>query len=286
MHRYDARPANAPLLLTALLLGASLFAAAPVAAGSPNFLWKPASESDGKLVVLFPSSLREKDVQGIEIRTADGRVDRPRSTSQTGANGDRIHARFSGSGASYGNDARVVMIMKDGGTRSWTIPRGAARLDRPDPGRAGAGDGASASLDDALAETGDGGEADGAGDEGRGRTRYTVKRDGTLRVSAYLHTWGPARLSVTLVDDAGRERTWLAWSRESDTDPSPLAVDGSPREDSMFEEKAGDFSPRATEVETTIRAGWTVETFLSGDFGPASPHLRVKSDPVDALAKD
>ncbi len=93
---------------------------------SQQFLWKPASENDGKLVVLFPSKLRIENVQAI---TVNGNV-KPAKTSQTGANGDRIHARFSQAGQSFGKNVEVKVVTRSGETYTWTIPDGKNRFEK------------------------------------------------------------------------------------------------------------------------------------------------------------
>jgi hypothetical protein len=93
------------------------------AGGGSGFLWKPASEGDGKLVVLLPSSLTGK-VNGCSLSYSGG--------SENGRNvgvhnGNREHFRFSKPGAGYGQNIRVTASLKDGTTQSWTVPNGASR---------------------------------------------------------------------------------------------------------------------------------------------------------------
>jgi hypothetical protein len=91
--------------------------------GSGGFLWKPVSESNGKLVVLLPGSLRGK-VSGCSISGSFG--------SETGSfagdthNGNRPHYRFSKSGGSYGSNIRVT-ARTTSGTKTWTVPKGSSR---------------------------------------------------------------------------------------------------------------------------------------------------------------
>jgi hypothetical protein len=91
--------------------------------GSGGFLWKPKSESNGKLVVLLPGSLRGK-VSGASISGSFG--------SENGSfagdthNGRRPHYRFSKSGGSYGSNIRVT-ARTSSGTKSWTVPNGGSR---------------------------------------------------------------------------------------------------------------------------------------------------------------
>lgn len=285
--RKDGPPVTHPsLALAALILAMSVTLPHPVQAGSPNFLWKPVSESDGNLAVLFPSNYRKEDLRSIAIVTADGRSSQASRISQTGVNGDRIHARFSRPGSSFGTSPRVVMTFKDGTTRSWNVPGGAKRYDRADAGQSGGRASGGSSLDDVLAE-GDGPSPAGTqGRGGEGKGSYVVEADAELEASAYLHTWGPARLQVLIRSADGSERSWLAWQRDGDTDSSPLSVDGEDRPESIFEQAPGDFSPKAMTLRTRVRKGDRIATLLSGDFGPAEPHLRLRCTPEDALRRD
>ena len=92
--------------------------------GSEEFLWKPESESNGKLVVLLPSSLRGQ-VSSCTISGSFG--------SENGSfagdthNGNRPHYRFSNHGSQYGTDITVSAKLHDGATRTWSIPNGANR---------------------------------------------------------------------------------------------------------------------------------------------------------------
>ncbi len=96
--------------------------------GPNGFLWKPQSESDGKLVTLLPENLRGK-VQGVEIQSADGRVLDRGKFSGDQKNGGRPHFRFGKSGAAYGNNVKVVATLNDGKKVAWNVGNGAARND-------------------------------------------------------------------------------------------------------------------------------------------------------------
>lgn len=104
---------------------------APVTGGSGigptgqggGFLWKPVSESTGKLAVLLPPQYTGK-VSGVYIAGA----------GEGGAyggvgNGGRTHWRFSKPGAQYGNDVTVVANLKAGGAVHWVVPRGSSRTE-------------------------------------------------------------------------------------------------------------------------------------------------------------
>lgn len=97
---------------------------ATTSGGSEGFLWKPESESNGKLVVLLPASLRGK-VSSCTISGSFG--------SENGSfagdthNGNRPHYRFSKHGSQYGTGITVSAKLNDGATRTWSIPNGANR---------------------------------------------------------------------------------------------------------------------------------------------------------------
>lgn len=96
--------------------------------GPGGFLWKPASESDGKLVTLLPEKLRGK-VAGVEVQSADGRSLAKGRFSGDQKNGGRPHYRFDRGGAAFGNNVKVVATLEDGQKVSWPIANGAARND-------------------------------------------------------------------------------------------------------------------------------------------------------------
>ena len=100
--------------------------------GAGGFLWKPESESDGKLVVLLPTEFKGK-IQGAEIHSglpAD-------SSTLLGAgrfagdthNGNRVHYRFDKEGSAYGKEVYVVAKTIDGESIAWLIQNGADRND-------------------------------------------------------------------------------------------------------------------------------------------------------------
>lgn len=99
--------------------------------GSPGstggFVWKPVSESNGKLVILLPSSYTSRR-PSVSILDANGQVLESRSTPSTCShNGNRCHYRFSKPGAGYGTNLKVVATFS-GGTHHWNIPNGARRV--------------------------------------------------------------------------------------------------------------------------------------------------------------
>jgi hypothetical protein len=100
--------------------------------GPGGFLWKPVSEGDGRLVVLFPTDISPTVVSG-EVHNSFP----PRSSTlleagnfaYRSANGGRAHFRFSKSGGGYGNNVYAVAIMPDGRRIGFLIPNGGARTD-------------------------------------------------------------------------------------------------------------------------------------------------------------
>ncbi len=93
--------------------------------GSEQFLWKPVSENDGRLVVLLPSSLRGRVTSCTLTSASAGTV----SGNFAGDvhNGRRPHYRFSSPGAAYGNNITVRATLNDGTSQTWSVPDGAQR---------------------------------------------------------------------------------------------------------------------------------------------------------------
>ena len=94
--------------------------------GAGGFVWKPISEGDGNLVVLLPSSLRGK-VTGAYIMKGGSVVESGRFSGDT-HNGNRPHYRYSKPGAGYGSGLTLAARLKDGTTRTWSIPNGGKRV--------------------------------------------------------------------------------------------------------------------------------------------------------------
>lgn len=103
----------------------------PVAYGLINprkldgFLWKPVSDSDGKLVILLPTTMKGR-VRSVRILSPNGAEVIARGRSTGYANGDRQHFRFTKKGAHF-PDGALVSIVGFGGTER--------RLKIPDTGR-------------------------------------------------------------------------------------------------------------------------------------------------------
>lgn len=88
--------------------------------GENVFLWKPASESDGNLVVLVPAALSGEPSGTLTINdNISGRF--------TGIhNGNRNHYRFSRPGREYGENIPVV-LSRLGIRHEWIVPNGSSR---------------------------------------------------------------------------------------------------------------------------------------------------------------
>lgn len=95
--------------------------------GPGGFLWKPVSDSNGKLVVLLPPKLAGQ-AKSVEVQDASGKtLAKGRYTGD--ANGGRPHFRFDKPGAAFGSDVRVVATLADGQKVTYPIKNGAARND-------------------------------------------------------------------------------------------------------------------------------------------------------------
>lgn len=88
--------------------------------GDNTFLWKPVSESNGKLVVLIPANLSGSPVGTVIVN------DNESGKYSGNHNGNRDHFRFSKPGSAYGN-AVTVTLNKSGKTREWIVPNGSQR---------------------------------------------------------------------------------------------------------------------------------------------------------------
>lgn len=95
---------------------------------SGEFLWKPISESDGKLVILLPSGLTGL-VEGVTIQTPDGKVIESGNFKGV-ANGGREHFRFSRDGGSFPDGAAVVIKLRDGSEQRIVIKETSDRFTR------------------------------------------------------------------------------------------------------------------------------------------------------------
>ena len=82
-----------------------------------GFLWKPVSDSDGKLAILLPPQYNGK-VNGVTVQSPDGKSASGRSGGI--GNGDRQHFRFNEPGTSFAPGTIVSISMRDG--RNEQIP--------------------------------------------------------------------------------------------------------------------------------------------------------------------
>lgn len=99
---------------------------------SNGYVWKPISESDRKLVVLFPNKYKG-NLDGGDIHsglppTDANLVEKGRFVGDV-KNGNRAHYRYSKPGSGYGKNLYSVAKLKDGTYKSWSIPNGATRYD-------------------------------------------------------------------------------------------------------------------------------------------------------------
>lgn len=98
-------------------------------AGGDGFLWKPISDSNGKLAVLFPPNLTgEITSAGIyskEPASYENLIEEGRYSGD--GNGGRSHYRFSKPGGSYPDGVIVVARLKDGTQVSFKIQDSASR---------------------------------------------------------------------------------------------------------------------------------------------------------------
>jgi hypothetical protein len=101
--------------------------------GSGGFLWKPNSESDGRLVVLLPSQYTGRVMSaGIYESmppTEEGLIEEGKFSGDS-HNGGRAHFRFNRAGGAYPNNVYVVARTTDGRTVSFPIANGSQRVSR------------------------------------------------------------------------------------------------------------------------------------------------------------
>ena len=92
-----------------------------------GFLWKPASESSGRLVVLLPEQYTGS-ISTVFIAERDGTVVEVGSFRGI-FNGGRAHYDFSSPGVAYGTAIYVVADLVDGTTHHWYVASGASRTE-------------------------------------------------------------------------------------------------------------------------------------------------------------
>lgn len=95
--------------------------------GPTGFLFKPVSDTQGKLVILAPESLTSK-IDSVVLKDSDGNV---LETGQYGGvgNGNRAHFRFQKPGGSYPKELTVEIKLDGGGSKVYTIPDPSLRYD-------------------------------------------------------------------------------------------------------------------------------------------------------------
>ncbi len=113
--------------------------------GAPSevFLWKPVSDSDGKLAILLPSSL---DAQSVSVSGPNFNETVNAGGRQGGrGNGQREHFRFSKPGTDMQGPVQVTVQLTGGGTKTISISNPAKRneggklQDAGDGGQGGGG---------------------------------------------------------------------------------------------------------------------------------------------------
>ncbi|MCK6552015.1 hypothetical protein L6R52_39655, partial [Myxococcota bacterium] len=92
-----------------------------------GFLWKPVSDSDGRLAILTPEKLTGQ-IAGVSVKDPSGRVIESGRPAGVG-NGDREHFRFSRPGGAFPPGSVVEIKLKNGETVNYTIPNPSERYD-------------------------------------------------------------------------------------------------------------------------------------------------------------
>lgn len=95
--------------------------------GPGGFVWKPVSDSDGKLAVLLPEKF-SNNVAGVTLKSADGQTLEEGRFTGIG-NGNRAHFRFDKPGGGYPPGTIVEAHMKDGSTKTYRIDDPSSRYD-------------------------------------------------------------------------------------------------------------------------------------------------------------
>jgi len=96
-------------------------------AGPAGFLWKPVSDSTGKLAILLPPQMTGA-VKGVSVLDPQGRVIENGRDGGVG-NGGREHFRFSRVGSAYPPGSQVAIQMASGAVQKITIEKPGARTE-------------------------------------------------------------------------------------------------------------------------------------------------------------
>jgi hypothetical protein len=109
-------------------------------------------------------------------------------------------------------------------------------------------------------------------------SEYSVTEDGDLIIEPYLTTYENAEFSVHVDDNEV-----LSWSRGDDTGRQLCVINGCPDENSMFEQKPGDYSPlEGLRYSIPVQADQKVVVRKAGNYLDSS-YLRI-SGPVSPVS--
>lgn len=111
--------------------------------GAGDFLFKPISDSDGKLAVLLPPKLAGL-ISGCRLVGPDGKEIESGRYAGNG-NGGRDHFRFSQPGGNYPDGMHVEVLLKTGETVRYLISETSQRTENISPDTGGGNDGSSSS---------------------------------------------------------------------------------------------------------------------------------------------
>lgn len=98
-----------------------------VGGSTAGFLWKPESDSDGKLAVLLPTSLAGQ-IQNVVLKDSNDTVLEEGRYAGNG-NGGRDHYRFNAPGGSYPNNSVLQVTLKSGEVLEYLIDSTSSRLE-------------------------------------------------------------------------------------------------------------------------------------------------------------
>jgi hypothetical protein len=96
-------------------------------AGPAGFLWKPVSDSTGKLAILLPPSFTGR-VSGVSVLSPEGRLIESGRDGGVG-NGGREHFRFSRAGSEFPSGSIVAIRMLSGEVERIRIDRPGSRIE-------------------------------------------------------------------------------------------------------------------------------------------------------------